>query len=59
MNLASLSEKSFTGILQVVGFLVILSGSSLYNELIRVCLPNTAVTDETAEAEVSISKFAL
>ena len=42
--------------LQVVGFLVILSGSSLYNELIRICLPNTALTDETTEAEVRLSK---
>ena len=43
-------------IVQVVGFVVILSGSSLYNELIRVCMPNTAVSDET-EVEVILNSL--
>ena len=35
----------------MLGFLVILSGSSLYNELIRSCLPKSAVSDDLS-AEV-------
>lgn len=49
--LGSRHEKYFR--VQVVGFVVILSGSSLYNELIRICLPDTAVADET-DIEVSL-----
>lgn len=41
---------------QVLGFLVILSGSSLYNELIRSCLPKSAVSDELS-AEVWLRSY--
>ena len=31
--------KGMGAVMQVVGFLVLVSGTSLYNELIRSCLP--------------------
>ena len=36
--------------MQVIGFLVLVAGSSLYNELIRSCLP--AVYPATPDAEL-------
>jgi len=42
-----LGWEHFNG-LQVVGFLVILAGSGLYNEVIRLCLPENAVEDEAS-----------
>ena len=38
--------------LQVLGFLVLLSGSSLYNELIRICLPKP----DSSEDDIQVSQ---
>jgi len=40
--------QSILHAVQVVGFLVILAGSGLYNEVIRLCLPENAVEDEAS-----------
>ena len=38
--------------LQVVGFVVLVSGTSLYNELIRSCLPTMYESTVDSDAEV-------
>ena len=40
--------------IQVVGFLVLVSGTSLYNELIRSCLPGMFDRLDDSDAEASI-----
>lgn len=40
--------------MQVVGFLVLVSGTSLYNELIRSCLPGMFDRLDDSDAEASI-----
>lgn len=39
--------------LQVVGFVVLVSGTSLYNELIRSCLPT--VYESTVDSDLEVS----
>ena len=41
-----------------MGFLVILAGSALYNEVIRLCLPENAVEDEASLQVCSESPLA-
>jgi hypothetical protein len=41
----------WTCVLQVIGFLVLVAGSSLYNELIRSCLPAVYPAAPDAELE--------
>ena len=40
-------------VLQVVGFVVLVSGTSLYNELIRSCLPT--VYESTVDSDLEVS----
>lgn len=40
--------------MQVVGFLVLVSGTSLYNELIRSCLPSMFDRLDDIESEASV-----
>ncbi|GLI67497.1 hypothetical protein VaNZ11_011682 [Volvox africanus] len=42
--------------LQVVGFAVLFAGTSLYNELIRICLPRTAELEAVEEADETCSE---
>ncbi|GIL57447.1 hypothetical protein Vafri_12671 [Volvox africanus] len=42
--------------LQVVGFAVLFAGTSLYNELIRICLPRTEELAAAAEVDESCSE---
>lgn len=44
---------------QVVGFLVLVSGTSLYNELIRSCLPQVYSTRVDSDDTEACSRMAL